>query len=146
MTSNFFDVLHAQPMLGRAFTKEENELGADHVVILSYGLWQRRFGGRSDVLGERINLNGEMYAVVGVMPKDFDFPHAIDLWRPLTMKPKEWQQRGGHYLRGIGRLKPGVHARIRQAPISTPLRAGLQQAYPDSNHGWDTRSSACRNA
>jgi putative ABC transport system permease protein len=137
VTSNFFDVLHAQPMLGRAFTKEENERGADHVALLSYGLWQRRFGGRSNVMGERINLGGEMYAVVGVMPKDFDFPMRNELWRPLTMEQKEWLQRGGHYLSGIARLKPGVTLASAGVDLNTIARR-LQQAYPNSNHGWDT--------
>jgi putative ABC transport system permease protein len=137
VTSNFLDVLHAQPMLGRAFTKEENERGADHVAILSYGLWQRRFGGRSNVLGERINLSGEMYSVVGVMPEDFDFPSRNELWRPLTMEQREWLQRGGHYLSGIGRLKPGATIESAAVDLNTIARR-LQQAYPDSNHGWDT--------
>jgi putative ABC transport system permease protein len=137
VTSNFFEVLHAQPLLGRSFTKEEDEQGADHVAILSYGLWQRRFGARNNVLGERINLNGEMYAVVGVMPKDFDFPMRNELWRPLTMEKKEWLQRGGHYLSGIGRLKPGATLESASADLNTIARR-LQQAYPGSNHGWDT--------
>jgi putative ABC transport system permease protein len=137
VTSNFFDVLHTQPMLGRAFTKGENEQGGDHVVILSYGLWQRRFGARNNVLGERINLSGEMYAVVGVMPKDFDFPIRNELWRPLTMEQKEWLQRGGHYLSGIGRLKPGMTIEAASADLNTIARR-LQQTYPGSNHGWDT--------
>jgi putative ABC transport system permease protein len=137
VTSNFFDVLHAQPILGRAFTKEENERGADHVAILSYGLWQRRFGGRNSVLGERINLSGEMYSVVGVMSKDFDFPSRNELWRPLTMEQREWLQRGGHYLSGIGRLKPGATLESATVDLNTIARR-LQQAYPNSNHGWDT--------
>jgi putative ABC transport system permease protein len=137
VTSNFFDVLHAEPMLGRAFTKEENEAGADHVAILSYGLWQRRFGGRRNVLGERINLSGDMYSVVGVMPKDFDFPSRNELWRPLTMEQKQWVQRGGHYLSGIGRLKPGSTLQSAAVDLNTIARR-LQQAYPNSNHGWDT--------
>ncbi len=134
---NFFDVLHVQPLIGRTFTKEENELGADHVVILSYGLWQRRFAGGRDALGQQMKLNGEMYAVVGVMPKDFAFPVRNDIWRPLTMDQKNWQQRGGHYLSGIGRLKPGVTLESATADLNTTARR-LQQAYPDSNHGWDT--------
>jgi putative ABC transport system permease protein len=137
VTSNFFDVLRAQPVLGRAFTKEENERGADHVAILSYGLWQRRFGGRNNALGERINLSGEMYSVVGVMPKDFDFPSRNELWRPLTMEQKEWLQRGGHYLSAIGRLKAGATIESASTDLNTIARR-LQQAYPASNHGWDT--------
>jgi putative ABC transport system permease protein len=138
VTSNFFSVLHAQPLIGRAFTPEENQVGADHSVILSYGLWQRRFGGRREVLGERIKLNGEMYAVVGVMPKEFSFPNRNDIWRPLALEAKEWQRRGGHYLGGIARLKPGATIETAAADLNAIARR-LQQAYPDSNHGWDTR-------
>ena len=137
VTENFFEVLGAQPILGRTFTARENEQGADHVVILSYGLWQRRFGARTNVLGDRIDLGGEMWTIVGVMPKDFDFPSRNEIWRPLTMEPKQWAQRGGHYLSGIGRLKPGATIESASANLSTIARR-LQQAYPDSNHGWDT--------
>ncbi len=137
VTSNFFDVLHVQPVLGRMFTKQENELGSHHVVILSYGFWQRRFGGRREALGESMKLNGEAYAIVGVMPKDFSFPNRVDLWRPLAMNQQNWLQRGGHYLGGIGRLKDGVTLPTAWADLNTIARR-LQQAYPDSNHGWDT--------
>ena len=137
VTSNFFAVLHAQPALGRSFTKEENQLGADHVVILSYGLWQRRFGARTSAIGETMRLDGVSYAIVAVMPKDFDFPSRTDLWRPLTMKQDQWAQRGGHYLSGIGRLRPGATVESASADLNTIARR-LQQAFPGSNHGWDT--------
>jgi putative ABC transport system permease protein len=136
-TSNFFDVLHAQPGLGRAFTKQESEMGSQHVVILSYGLWQRRFGGRPDVLGQRMNLSGEIYDVVGVMPKEFAFPSRTDVWRPLAMSREDWQQRGGHYLRAVGRLKEGVTVQAAMTDLNT-IAKRLQQAYPGPNHGWDT--------
>ncbi len=137
VSANFFDVLHARPALGRTFTPQENEMGADHVVILSYGLWQRRFGARTTVLGERMNLNGEMYTVAGVMPRDFDFPSRNDLWRPLTMTASDWDRRGSHYLSGIGRLKPGATIESAAADLNT-IAKRLQQAYPGSNKGWDT--------
>jgi putative ABC transport system permease protein len=145
VTSNFFEVLHQQPALGRAFTKQESELGSQHVVILSYGLWQRRFGGRCDALGRRMNLNGEMYDVVGVMPKEFDFPNRTDLWRPLAMTQENWQQRGGHYLRAVGRLKEGVTVQAAMTDLNT-IAKRLQQAYPGSNHGWDTTLMDLRDA
>jgi putative ABC transport system permease protein len=137
VTSNFFDVLHAQPMLGRAFTRQESELGSHPVVILSYGLWQRRFGGRRDALGQRMKLNSEMYDVVGVMPKEFNFPGKTDLWRPLAMNLENWQQRGGHYLGGIGRLKEGVTLQAAMTDLNR-IAKRLQQEHPESNHGWDT--------
>jgi putative ABC transport system permease protein len=137
VTANFFDVLHAQPMLGRAFTKQENELGSHHVAILSYGFWLRRFGGRREVLGETMKLNGDAYTVVGVMPKDFMFPGRTELWRPLAMDQRNWTQRGGHYLGGIGRLKEGVTLQAAWADLNT-IASRLQKEYPKSNHGWDT--------
>jgi predicted permease len=137
VTANFFDVLHTQPALGRAFTKQENELGTHHVVVLSYGLWQRRFGGRRDALGQRMNLSGEMYDVVGVMPKEFDFPSRTDLWRPLAMTRENWQQRGGHYLGAVGRMKEGVTVQAAMTDLNT-IAKRLQQDHPDSNRGWDT--------
>src|ERR1700761_6989412 len=118
VTSEFFDVLRVQPILGRTFTKEEFAEGPDHVVVLSYGLWQRRFAARENVLGEHVNLNGETYAVVGVMPKDFDFPSRIELWRPLAMSQKEWARRGGHFMSGIGRLKAGVRIESAEADLN----------------------------
>ncbi len=111
-------------------------MGSDHVAILSYGFWSSHFGARSSVLGERIRLNGEMYTVVGVMPRGFDYPSRNDLWRPLTMKADQWAQRGGHYLAGIGRLKPGVSVETAAADLNR-IAAHLQQAYPGSNRGWD---------
>ncbi len=137
VSSNFFEVLHAQPVLGRVFTPDENKLGSDHVVILSYGLWQGRFGGRRNVVGERVNLNDEMYSIVGVMPRDFDFPLHNRIWRPLTMSEADWHERGGHFLAGIARLRPDATIQSATADLNTTARR-LQQAYPDSNHGWDT--------
>jgi putative ABC transport system permease protein len=136
VTANFFDVLETHPAFGRTFTAQETEIGSDHVVILSNGLWQRRFGGRRDVLGERINLNGEIYTVVGVMPKDFEFPGRTEIWKPLALKPDQWAQRGGHYLSVIARLKPGATAESANADLAN-IAHRLQQAYPASNHGWD---------
>src|SRR5262249_16728107 len=108
VTSNFFDVLHVQPILGRTFTKEENALGSEHVVIRGYGFWRRRFGGGREGVGESMRLNGKPYTIVGIMPKEFFFPSRTDLWRPLAMNQQNWTQRGGHYLGGMGRLKDGV--------------------------------------
>src|SRR6266852_4537898 len=73
VTADFFTVLRARPMLGRAFLPGENEPGRDHVVVLSYGIWQRRFGSNSNVVGRTIRLDANEFQVVGVMPHDFDF-------------------------------------------------------------------------
>ncbi len=137
VTTDFFGVLGVSPMLGRVFTTQEGQLGSQHVVILSYGLWQRRFAGSRGVLGQQLKLNDELYTVVGVMPADFRFGDRIEIWMPLAMDLQNWQQRGGHYLGGIGRLRDGVSIASAQADLNG-IAARAAQAYPASNSGWDT--------
>ena len=137
VTTNFFAVLGAQPVLGRVFTRREGELGWDHVAAISAGLWQRRFGGRPDIVGQKLKLDDEIYQVVGVMPADFRFPGRVEVWCPLAIDQSDWTQRGGHYLGGIGRLKEGVSLAAAQTDLNT-IAARLQTAYPRTNHGWDT--------
>ena len=137
VTREFFDVLGVKPLLGRPFSAQEGELGSHHVAIIGNGLWQRRFGGQREVLGQTLKLNDEMYTVVGVMPASFDFPGRIEIWCPLAMNLQNWQQRGGHYLGGIGRLKPGSSLEAAQMDLNT-IAARAEKEYPDSNSGWDT--------
>jgi len=137
VAQNFFDVLGRKPVLGRTFTAEEGQLGSNHVIILSYGLWQRHFAGRGDVLGQTLKLNDELYTVAGVMPSDFDFPSRVQVWTPLAMNLENWQQRGGHYLGGLGRLKEGSSLASAQADLNA-IAALAEQHFPDSNAGWDT--------
>jgi predicted permease len=109
VTWNFWSVLGAQPMLGRAFTEDEDNKSA-RVVVISHGLWQRRFGGASNIIGRRISLNDEPYEVLGVMPRNFYFmpSREIDLWLPASFPP--WMRRafGWHDSQVVARLKPGV--------------------------------------
>ncbi|MEJ2186856.1 MAG: ABC transporter permease, partial [Gemmatimonadota bacterium] len=98
---NFFRVLRVSPAMGRTFLGEEEQPGHGHVVILSNGLWQRRFGADPGILDRTIHLNGEPYTVVGVMPQDFRVVgETVDLWTPLVFDGTE--QRGRHYLRAVG--------------------------------------------
>jgi putative ABC transport system permease protein len=137
VSQNFFDVLGRRPALGRAFTTEEAQLGSNHVIILSFGLWQRHFAGRGDALGQTLKLNDELYTVVGVMPSDFDFPSRVQIWTPLAMNLQNWQQRGGHYLGGLGRLKEGSSLVSAQTDLNA-IAALAEQHFPNSNAGWDT--------
>ena len=137
VTSDFFQVLGRTPLLGRTFTAQEGQLGAPLVAILSYGLWQRRLAGNRDALGQTLKMNEELYTVVGVMPPDFEFPGRTEVWTPLTMDTQNWQQRGGHYLGGVGRLKDGATAASAQADLNT-IAARAEQQFPASNSGWDT--------
>jgi putative ABC transport system permease protein len=137
VTANFFDVLGRAPALGRAFTAEESQVGTNHVIVVSFGFWQRHFAGRPDAIGKTLKLNDELYTVVGVMPSDFDFPARAQIWTPLAMDLQNWQQRGGHYLGGIGRLKDGSSLTAAQADLNT-IAALAEQHFPNSNSGWDT--------
>ena len=137
VTTDFFTVLGRQPFLGRDFTPQEGQLGNQHVAILSYGLWQRRFGGSRGVLGKSVDLSGELYTVIGILPADFDFPARAEIWTPLAMNLQGWQQRGGHYLQGVARLRPGATLASAQADLNG-IAARAAAAYPDSNTGWDT--------
>lgn len=140
VTNEFFHVLGVQPSVGRAFTAAEGQFGAQKVVILSDGLWQRRFGGAKDVLGRQLKMNEELYTVVGVMPPDFSFPARAEIWTPLALNAQNWQQRGGHYLSGVARLKLGTSLAAAEADLNS-IAARAEKAYPNSNTGWDTTST-----
>jgi hypothetical protein len=109
VTWNFWSVLGVQPMLGRAFTEEEDNKGV-HVAVISHGLWQRRFGGSRDIVGRKISLNDEPYKVIGVMPQGFYFMPArdIDIWMPASFP--SWMRRNftWHDAEIVARLKPGL--------------------------------------
>ena len=137
VTAEFFQVMGTQPTLGRTFTAQEARAESEHVVIIGYRLWRRRFGGRGDTLGRKIKLDAEPYTVVGVMPAGFEFPGQTQCWAPFTLKPEDWQQRGDHGLAGIGRLKNGVTIEAAQADLNT-IAARAEQTYPETNSGWDT--------
>jgi putative ABC transport system permease protein len=107
-TANLFDVLGVRPLYGRTFTREEDLGGSTNVVIVSYGFWQRRFGGRPGALGQSVVLNGASRTIVGIMPKGFAFPEGrTELWVPIPA-PQYRSQRSAMWLQMIGRLKPGV--------------------------------------
>ena len=102
-TAGIFSTLQAHPALGREFLTEENRKGADHVVVLSYGLWQAEFGGAAGAIGRTIELDSEPYTIVGVMPAEFRFPlPGSDAYVPIGFDDKVMTQRGAHYSAGVG--------------------------------------------
>ncbi len=111
MSADAFSALRANAALGRIFTNDEDKPGAEPVVLLSHGLWLRRFGGNAGIVNQTISLNNRTFTVIGVMPKGFLFPGRVEMWvpvGPLSDDP-EWRNRGNHPgLTGIARLKPGV--------------------------------------
>jgi putative ABC transport system permease protein len=134
----FFKVMEGQPVLGRVFTPEEQQDGKDFVIVLGYGLWQRRFNGDPGVVGKTIKLNGRPYSVVGVMGADFKpLPASLvspegQFYRPVA-EAYDDAARDERHLRAIARLKPG--ATIEQARNEVNVIAQrLEQEHPQTNH------------
>jgi putative ABC transport system permease protein len=125
-----FDLLQVTPALGRSFRAEEDAPGKDDVIILSHGMWQRRFGGDPAILGKSVTLSGTPVTVVGVMPAGFAFMADAEFWRPLALPANP--SRGGHYLGVIARLKPGVTTEQAGAEIKT-ISERLAVQYPDAS-------------
>jgi putative ABC transport system permease protein len=144
VTGNFFQALGVQPVLGRTFQLENEKSGNDQVVVLSYGLWQQRFAGDPGIVNKTITLDDKSFEVIGVMPRDFDFPAAVQIWLPLNFDVNPgMKQRKAHFLRPIGRLKAGVS--LAQAQADTDITARrLEAAYPESNAGWNLRLVSLR--
>jgi predicted permease len=135
VSANLFNLLGVEPVLGRTFLQEEDQPGA-RVVILSYGVWQRRFGGDPAIIGRPLTLDGESYTVVGVMPRTVQLPTLEgwhdQLWVPMAFDSEEAALRGSHYLEVIARLKPGMTQQQAQAEMNT-IAARLEQQYPETN-------------
>lgn len=132
VTADFFALLGMKPTLGRSFSSEENETGGSGAVIVSRGFWQRRLGSSPDAVGRTISLDNRNYTVAGVMPADFDYPLATELWAPLAMTPQERNQRAIRTLLVLGRLGPQVT--VAEARAAMGVIAGrLERAYPQSN-------------
>ncbi|HYV82220.1 MAG TPA: ABC transporter permease [Pyrinomonadaceae bacterium] len=123
VSANFFPLLGVQPLLGRSFTPEEDRPGGAKAVVLSYGLWQSRYGGDRNILNREILLDGEKHAVAGVMPASFQFfAKDVRVWVPMALTQEDWANRGGHYLVVVARLKPGVSVTQAQADMNAVMR------------------------
>src|SRR5688572_18799629 len=131
VTANMFSLLGAQPAIGRSFSPEEDVRTAN-VVVLSYGLWQNRFGGRADIIDREILLDGQQHRVIGVMPREFQLlDDSIAIWTPLGLTAEDFANRNSHYLTVIGRTKPGVTLSEVQADVET-IMARIARDYPDA--------------
>ena len=136
VSDGFFSTLGVNPMLGRLFLPGEDRPGQPKIVVLPYGTWLKRFGGRSDIIGQAITLSGDTYTVVGVLPREFVFAPRGDaeFWIPLLGKSGCEQRRSCHNLDGVARLRDGVTPAAALADL-TAIAAQLEQKYPGSNHG-----------
>lgn len=139
-TADFFPILGASAALGRTFGPGEDVAGRDHVVVLSDGFWRRHFGGDPTVIGKTVTLNGNAHEVIGVMPKDFDFPQGAsmppylqfppkpEIWTPLSFSAETARDRSTFNLATIALLKPGVTMQQAQADMST-IAASIDEQY-----------------
>jgi putative ABC transport system permease protein len=129
---DIFELLRVAPALGRGFRPDEDVPNQNAVIVLSHGMWQRRFGGDPNVLGRTITLSGAPATIVGVMPAGFGFPNRdTEFWRPIALDPAK-ASRGGHYLGVIARLKSGIAVEHANAEMKT-IAERLAKQYPASN-------------
>jgi len=139
VTVDFFHVLNVQPMLGRAFSAQEDAPGGERVVILSHALWQQSFGGNAQLIGQQLKVDGQNHTVVGIMPPNFSFPgygyanEETHLWFPYALAAPE-TGRGPHRLRVLGRLQAAATIEQARAEFDTIARR-LEQAFPATNKG-----------
>jgi putative ABC transport system permease protein len=139
VSPNTFQLLRVEPQLGRNFSPDEGPTGRNHVVILSYGLWQSAFGGQKNIVGSKVTMDGEVYDVVGVMPKDLRFPsiwgRSPQFWTPITMDAPKWKtERSNHWFWVLARMKKGVTLSQAAAEMVT-ISSRLAQQYPQTNTG-----------
>src|SRR5436190_14692171 len=140
-SADMFSALRTNALVGRVFTNDEDKPGASPVVVLSYGLWQRRFGGQQSILNQPITLNGKSYTVIGIMPQDYQYPSRVEMWVPVGQLSDQssWKSRGNHPgLYGVARLKPGVSFDQSVADMAR-VAANLEKQYRDSNAGYGIR-------
>src|SRR6266852_5079920 len=142
VSGNYFEVLGVKALIGRTFAPEEDRTPNSHpVAVIGYGLWQRRFGSDTHVVGQTITLNEHDFTIIGVTPADFASPfagNAIDVWTPVMMKDYvarphfSLTDRGSRWLMVMGRLKPGATVPQVQANIGA-IASHLEQEYPQTN-------------
>jgi putative ABC transport system permease protein len=132
ISHNLLSVLGLNPLLGRGFSEYDERPGQDQVALLGYGLWRRQFGGDQNLIGRRITLDNKSYLVLGVMPRDFEFPiqtEQVEVWAPLSQPESMDKLRGAHYLDVVGRIKPNVSLAQAHADLEI-IAQRLAQQYP----------------
>ena len=136
-SANLFSTLGASPFMGRGFQPDEDRYGGPRVAVISYSLWQQRFGGARDIIGRQIRMDGENAAIIGVMPAGFGFPQQnVQVWSPLLsyVNPQRQLRHDTHFLRVIARLRPGVNVDQAKAEIDG-ISSRYKRAHPDEVAG-----------
>ena len=137
VSADFFAVLRTPPLSGRGIEEADMPDEAPWVAVISYALWQRRFGGAADVVGRHIVMNTHDTIIIGVMPAGFTYPENVEMWIPIQLNPTT-QRRENRYLSVVARLKPGATMAQAQTELDT-INQRLAQTYVDTNTGWSVR-------
>jgi putative ABC transport system permease protein len=137
VTADFFPLLGTAPLSGRVIQASDTPDDAPWVVVIGYGLWQRRFGGAADVLNREINFNGHRATIVGVMPAGFNYPDDTEIWYGFPLDAAH-EARFNRYVTVLARLKPGLPITQAQSELDT-INQRLAQAYFESNNNWGVR-------
>jgi putative ABC transport system permease protein len=132
VTEGFFQILGVGALHGRTFAPEEYKAGNARVVVISHGLWRRRFGGDPHLIGRTLRFSGQQYTVVGVLPPEFEFPTGREMWAPRVITERDRMMRGGGYIPVVARLKPGVTPAEAQQEMDA-VAAALAQEFPQAN-------------
>jgi putative ABC transport system permease protein len=138
VTANFFGLLGVQPKMGRPFLPEEEQPGKDQEIILSYGLWERRYASDPNILNKIVKVDGKCFTIVGVMDKGFDFPMPAEAWMPLALTVKQQSERNSRYIWVLGKLKPDTSVKQAAAEMGA-IAQRESDAYPDAHKGWQLR-------
>jgi predicted permease len=139
----FFSVFGVNAEFGRSIVSGDDTGIQSQIVVLSYKLWKSTFGGDPHIVGQTIQLDGQAYSVVGVMPPTFSKPAWAQLWTPLVWDPVERSVRGSHEFQAVARLKPGVSIEQAQSELSA-IAARLERQYPEDDSGWGAKVVSMR--
>ncbi|MEM7415889.1 MAG: ABC transporter permease [Gemmatimonadota bacterium] len=142
VTGGFFDMLGVAPMLGRGITRQDEIEGAEPIVVISHGLWERRYGSDPDIVGRRVTTADQTFTLVGVMPASFEHPEAfwsedVELWLPTSQTGSNMTTRGGRFLQVMGRLTPGTTLFVARQDMAL-IAAALVDQHPNTNRGRET--------
>ena len=142
VSTDFFPLFKINPISGRTIQADDAKEGAESVVMISHALWQRRFGGASDVVGKKFTINNRPSTIVGIMPAGFTYPADSEIWTPLLFRPAQ-EPRDNRYVSVVARLKPGASLSQAQTELDT-INQRLAQNYVDTNDGWGVRLTELR--
>ena len=136
VTPDLFPLLGVTPMLGRGISDADDQFGAPRVLVLSHAAWRNRFGGRADIVGQRVRVDGEPATIVGVMPPGFVFGTDVEMWNAMAFTPQERASLGSHFISAVGRTKPGVTVERARDDLNVVARR-LAEISPGTSAGWE---------